>query len=237
MAQESVLLLLTAVSVGFLHTLLGPDHYIPFIVISKARGWSVGRTALITAVCGIGHVGSSVLIGMTGIGIGVAVNNLVSIESARGEIAAWMMIAFGFIYLIWGIRVSLRLKKHNHVHMHSDGTLHNHLHTHFEEHAHIHPHKSYKELTPWILFTIFFFGPCESFIPVLLYPAARNHLADITLVTGAFTIVTVGTMVTIVTLSVYGFRFLPKSGIEKYMHPVAGAIILLCGLGIIFLGL
>jgi hypothetical protein len=34
-----MVLLVTALSVGFMHTLLGPDHYVPFIVIGRARRW------------------------------------------------------------------------------------------------------------------------------------------------------------------------------------------------------
>jgi nickel/cobalt transporter (NicO) family protein len=237
MSGESFILLVTAASVGFIHTLLGPDHYIPFIVLSKARGWTVRKTAIITALCGIGHVGSSVIIGMIGIAIGVAVNKLVSFESIRGNVAAWLMIGFGFVYLIWGIRHSVKSRKHEHLHHHSDNIAHNHPHNHFEEHSHIHFRKSYKELTPWILFTIFAFGPCEPFIPILLYPVARHHLSDIILVTLTFTLTTIGTMITIVYLSLVGFSFFPKSGVERFLHPVAGAIILLCGLGIKFLGL
>ena len=32
-------LCVTAASIGFLHTLFGPDHYLPFIVMAKAKGW------------------------------------------------------------------------------------------------------------------------------------------------------------------------------------------------------
>jgi ABC-type nickel/cobalt efflux system permease component RcnA len=229
--------MVTAASVGFIHTVFGPDHYIPFIVLSKARGWSLRKTAFITSLCGIGHVGSSVVIGMIGFGLGIAVNKLTGIESARGNIAAWLMIAFGFLYLIWGIRHSLKSREHSHLHHHPDGTVHYHQHAHFEVHSHIHNKQSYKELTPWILFTIFVFGPCEPFIPIVLYPAVMHHFTVLIPVTLTFMITTIGTMVAVVTLSLYGFRFLPKSGIERYLHPIAGATILLCGLAIKFIGL
>ncbi|MFC1674536.1 hypothetical protein ACFL1K_01385 [Candidatus Omnitrophota bacterium] len=41
MPKEMVILTGTALSIGFLHTLFGPDHYLPFIVMSKARQWSM----------------------------------------------------------------------------------------------------------------------------------------------------------------------------------------------------
>ena len=33
-------LLVSALSIGFFHTLLGPDHYLPFILLSRSRNWS-----------------------------------------------------------------------------------------------------------------------------------------------------------------------------------------------------
>ncbi len=68
--NELSILLVTAASLGFVHTLLGPDHYLPFIVLSKARQWSSSKTMWITFISGIGHVGSSVIIGMIGIALG-----------------------------------------------------------------------------------------------------------------------------------------------------------------------
>ncbi len=64
MTTEIAILCGTAASIGLLHTLLGPDHYLPFIVMSRARRWTMTRTALITLACGIGHVLSSVLLGL-----------------------------------------------------------------------------------------------------------------------------------------------------------------------------
>ena len=37
-------LLAAAFGVGVVHTLLGPDHYLPFIMLAKARGWSRWRS-------------------------------------------------------------------------------------------------------------------------------------------------------------------------------------------------
>ncbi|MCH7764784.1 MAG: hypothetical protein IIB95_13800 [Candidatus Marinimicrobia bacterium] len=52
---ESNILLLTAASIGFVHTIIGPDHYLPFIMISRARSWSFQKTIFITLLCGMGR--------------------------------------------------------------------------------------------------------------------------------------------------------------------------------------
>ena len=104
MPESLKLLSTTAVSIAFIHTLLGPDHYLPFVALGEAKKWSLPKTMLITFLCGLGHVLSSVIIGFIGIAAGVAVNKLVGIETVRGSIAAWLFIAFGLIYMVVAIR-------------------------------------------------------------------------------------------------------------------------------------
>jgi len=237
MQHETVVLILSAVSIGFFHTLLGPDHYIPFIIISRARSWSFRKTLIITSLCGAGHIGSSVLIGGAGFLIGSSLTGLGAIETTRGSIAAWMMIAFGLVYFLWGLGKAVKQKEHDHLHYHTDGTLHVHKHKHFKEHSHFHDVKQLKELTPWILFVIFVFGPCEPFIPLLFYPAVKGNFTDAIFVAITFGITTILTMLMIVSLTMYGVRLLPAFSIERFMHAIAGATVLLCGISIEFLGL
>ena len=70
MSEELLILSYTALTIGFLHTLLGPDHYIPFIVMAKAGNWSKKKTIWITIVSGLGHVLGSIILGVIGLAIG-----------------------------------------------------------------------------------------------------------------------------------------------------------------------
>jgi sulfite exporter TauE/SafE len=237
MTQELSLLLIVTISIAFIHTLAGPDHYLPFIVISKAKKWSLSKTAWFTALCGIGHVGSSVILGFIGIALGIAVGKLEFIEGVRGTIISWIFTAFGLIYLVWGIRHSMRNKPHQHTHFHSNGDMHIHEHTHQEEHLHIHENGDKINLTPWILFTIFVFGPCEPLIPLVMYPAAKHNYAQLILVTVIFSAVTILTMLTLVIITSFGIELIPMKAMEKYNHALAGGAIFLCGMGMLFLGL
>jgi len=124
MSQEMIILLSTAAVLGFFHTLLGPDHYLPFIVMGKARQWSMAKTTWITVLCGMGHVASSVLLGFIGIALGMAVTKLVVVESFRGNLAAWALIAFGLVYFVWGMRRAWKNKPHQHSHFHTEGHTH-----------------------------------------------------------------------------------------------------------------
>lgn len=231
MSSELILLMGTAASIGLVHTLIGPDHYIPFIVMARARNWSRFRTLTITFLCGVGHVASSVVLGLIGIAAGWSLQWLEDAESARGDIAAWVLTAFGLVYLVWGLRRAWKNRPHTHGHVHSHGETHVHEHTHHEEHAHPH-HAEKKSITPWVLFTIFVLGPCEPLIPILMWPAAKQSLSGVLMVSGVFAATTIGTMIVLTMLATYGLQFLRMAWIERYSHALAGAMILACGLAI-----
>lgn len=236
MNTSIALLSATAVSLGFIHTILGPDHYLPFIVLSQARQWSVRKTMIITFLCGLGHVASSVVLGLIGIAVGVSVSKLVSVESFRGNIAAWLFIAFGLVYMIISIRNLLRNRKHVHSHFHSDGNKHEHEHSHHREHTHVHQTDPART-TPWILFIIFLFGPCEPLIPIIMYPAAENNIPGSVLVAVLFSAVTIATMMSVVLAFRLGLNKINLKPLEKYSHVIAGAVIFFSGVAIQVLGL
>jgi nickel/cobalt exporter len=226
-----------AFSVGLLHTLLGPDHYLPFVAMSRAGGWSIRKTLLITTLCGVGHVGSSLLLGLLGIALGTAVNRLEGIEESRGTLAAWLLIGFGLAYLTWGIVRAVRGRTHTHEHVHSDGTVHMHPHEHHGGHLHAHdtdPAPKPERMTPWILFTIFIFGPCEPLIPLVMYPAAENSVWGVAVVTLLFSLATLLTMILAVRLLIGGFNLLRFSAWGRFSHALAGGVVLVCGMAVKF---
>lgn len=232
MSHELVILMIMAASIGLIHTLIGPDHYLPFIVLAKARNWSVLRTTVITFLCGLGHVASSVVLGLIGISFGLALANLELTESYRGEIAAWLLIAFGLVYLVWGLRRAFRNKPHTYTHAHAPQLLHSHEHGHAKEHVHPHTVSGKKNLTPWVLFIIFAFGPCEPLIPILMYPAAAQSLWAVLMVAAIFGLVTIATMMAVVLTSTFLINLLPSRHLARYSHALAGAAIFFCGLAI-----
>lgn len=216
MANEAVILAWTAAVIGFTHTIFGPDHYIPFIALSKARRWSCFTTVIITFLCGLGHILSSVVLGFIGIFLGIAVFKLEAIESSRGELAGWFLLIFGFVYFIWGINKAIRHHSHGHPHQHISSS---------------------GNTTLWVLFTIFVFGPCEPLIPLIMYPAAKFDMIAVTMVAFIFGLTTVSTMLFVVIASYFGLSRLPLDRIERYAHAMAGLAIFICGFAVKFLGL
>lgn len=237
MYQESIILILSALTIGLIHTLMGPDHYIPFIAMAKARRWSVRRALAITTLCGIGHVSSALILGFVAASIGFSLHKLSFIESLRGSFAAWLLIGFGCAYFLWGLRQAIKNREHTHAHFHADGSIHAHTHNHFKEHAHVHPKKTLKELTPWVLFIIFILGPCEPLIPLVIYPALKGQILLVFWITLFFGIATLSVMLGMVFVALFSMRFVQFNFMRRYGNALAGAVICCSGLAIKFLGL
>lgn len=216
-SSEIAILCLTALSIGAIHTILGPDHYLPFVAMSKAGGWTARKTLGVTVACGVGHVAGSVAIGVAGLLLGVAVMQLETLEGFRGDLAGWLLIGFGLAYAAWGVMQGLRDIPHPHIH------------------ADAHPHAANDVAAPvavwapWTAFLVFVFGPCEPLIPLLMYPAAKASYAAVAAVAAAFALATVVTMVAAVMAMRYGLAVVRLPARERFGHAVAGLAILMCG--------
>ncbi len=241
LTPEIVALAATAATIGVVHTAIGPDHYLPFVMLSRARRWSARWTAVVTLGCGLIHVVGSVLLGLIGVAAGLALRRLEIIESFRGDLAAWSLLAFGLMYLVWGLRRSRRSEAHSHWHTHADGVAHGHRHTHEGQHAHVHAERTGAGVTPWAMFLIFAFGPCEALIPVLMYPAAAANIAGLVFVTATFALFTLTTMLVLVlagywTMSRAGHDSRVGGFLDQHAHAFAGAAISVCA-GLMLVGL
>jgi sulfite exporter TauE/SafE len=230
LSAEFTILLVTAVSIAFLHTLSGPDHYLPFVAIARAKNWSYSRTIWWTVICGSGHVWSSVLLGLGGGLIGWSMSKISWIESVRGGLAGWSLLIFGFLYGCWGLLQAYRNRRHKHFEE-VEGELYVYEHKH--ESA-VRPAEKHK-VTPWVLFVIFLLGPCEPMIPLLYFPAAQNSWKEMGLMIIVYTIITLLTMILMVSLCLSGVRLLKTETLELYMHALGGLTIFICGLGMVFL--
>ena len=225
-------ILLAAASIALVHTVIGPDHYLPFAVMAKARSWSRTRMTAVTVACGLGHVLGSGLLGLVGIALGLAVGQMQAFESSRGTLAAWCLLGFGLAYSVWGLRRALRHRSHGRWHVHEDQSL---LHRHNGvPDGPRHTHRRASDLTPWVLFVIFVFGPCEPLIPLLMYSAAIGNVSGAFEVWAVFAAVTITTMVALVLVAAAGMSVWPsKLRLDGYAHALAGATLSLCGLAML----
>ena len=232
MDAETQVLLITATGIAFLHTLAGPDHYLPFIVLSRTRGWSPARTVLWTLMCGCGHVWSSVLLALGGAAVGWSLSKLRFLESVRGGMAAWALLVFGLLYCIWGCFRLRGRNRHKHFDIEEDGTMYVYEHSH---EGMVLPQRRHA-VTPWVMFLIFVLGPCEPMIPLLYLPAVKSSWHTLVVLIAVYTICTLLAMLLMVMLGLRGIAFLQPQKLERFVHVLGGLAIFVCGVGMVFMG-
>lgn len=198
--------LLTAI----IHTVMGPDHYLPFIAIAKSRDYSLKKTLFWTFICGLGHIASALLLALLFIYFShwLSKENFLWLEENRGDIAAYALIGLGAAYILWALR-------------------------HRFTHQHRLPDLQDKNISVWVLFIIFVLGPCEALLPILTASSVLGISAVISC-TLIFSIATIATMMFCVTLGMLGINTLRFKSLENYAHEIAGGTIMACGLAIIY---
>ncbi|MBC7886847.1 MAG: hypothetical protein H7Z13_03095 [Ferruginibacter sp.] len=232
MQSEMEILLIAAISVAGIHTLTGPDHYLPFIALSKSRNWSLTKTICWTIICGSGHVLSSVVLGLGGAALGWSFSTLSWFENIRGGIAGWVMLAFGFLYAAWGLYRAMNNNPHKHFDLVDNGDIYVYQHKHGQA---VVPNERYK-VTPWVMFIIFILGPCEPMIPLLYFPAAQKSWWAMALLIGIYTTVTLLTMITLVLSGYQGIAWVKIEKLERFTHALGGLTIFICGVGMVWMG-
>lgn len=231
MTSELITLILSTIAISCLHTATGPDHYLPFIVLSRSQKWTITKTIAITIVCGLGHILSSVGVGLIGVVLGWQLSNLSWFEGHRGNIAAWCLLGFGVAYLLYGLWRAKKNKPHKHF-----DVINEDVYVYEHSHGDIVASKSRVKVTPLVLFAIFVMGPTEPLLPLLFYSGAQRSYLEIILIIIVFALFTVLTMLTMVLLGIYGYSFYDTEKLEKYVHAIGGLVITVCGIGMLFLG-
>jgi nickel/cobalt exporter len=159
----------TGFTVAFVHAAI-PTHWLPFVLVARARNWSRGKTLLVTATAGIGHVALTSLLGL-----GIAWFGFQLEEKVEWfpRLAGGLLLAFALFYF-WR-----QWKGGGICHHHAPGS-HHHADEHCgEEREQSHWQEELKgsplvsvQAGEWAaisgLFVMLTLSPCEGFLPVYL---------------------------------------------------------------------
>lgn len=228
------LLVSSAVATAAFHTLI-PDHWLPFVLIGRARGWSTGRVASISGLSASIHTALSVVLGLVTLRLGLAAGRLAGerIEMASGI----LLVAFGVVYALWS------WKKGGHFHP-GGHLLHAHEHAHAcdgeeghggDTHLHYHADDALirgTDRSGLYLAAIVGLNPCVLILPLMVAAGPHGALA-VAWVTGAYALTTIVLMVALSVIGVAGARRIPVPGAARYMEPASG--LLIAATGIVFL--
>ena len=227
----SSLLLLTAAATAAFHTLI-PDHWLPFVLVGRARRWSARTTAAVSGFSAVVHTLLSIALGLLALRLGQSGARAVGERLERGS--GLLLVVFGVAYALWAWRKG--------GHFHPGGAL---LHARNEkdgcdghegsvgsEHLHYHADEAWirsdagKGAIPLAL--IVGLNPCVLLLPIMVATADAGAGA-VALVTGAYSVTTIVLMVGLSVAGVAGTRRLPVPAVARHMETASGVLIALCG--------
>ena len=122
----------TGFVIAFLHAAI-PTHWLPFVLTGRAQQWGRGRTLLVTAVAGAGHVIFTAVIGA-----GVAWGGEELTEHAEHS-HEWFHAAAGAVLVLIGLFYIFR-QWSGRGHAHLFGGHHHH---HHGDQDHVHDHAAW----------------------------------------------------------------------------------------------
>ena len=108
MSKAGILLFFAAVSTAAFHTLF-PDHWLPFVLVARAKRWPLKRALWVTGFSNLLHVALTVALGMVALVVGLELSQAVG--EAMERTTDILLIVFGLGYALWSWR---RESKHSH---------------------------------------------------------------------------------------------------------------------------
>lgn len=226
--NSTLALVAAAVSVGSLHS-LAPDHWIPFAALARAERWSRGRTAVVTALCGLGHVTASVALGLAALLFGLEL--LQAFGQRLESLSGLLLVGFGVAYGGWGLHRTITSRAHHHAHAHG------HRHTHLIGHqSAAGSPPSHRPLTTWSLLLLFSADPCVAVVP-LLFAAAPLGWPSTVAIVAAYEIATIGTMIVLVIPTREAAGRIAGVWADRWGDALAGGVVATVGLAVLMLGI
>ena len=223
---------ITGFSVAFFHAAI-PTHWLPFVLVSRARGWSRAKTLAVTVFAGMGHVALTSLLGLAIAWFGF------QLDEHAGELFTWivggLLIAIG-AYYFWqqvrggGVR-----------HHHFIGGQHRPSATcgHDQAEANSHWDTELKESPlasrksgDWAaisgLFVMLTLSPCEGFLPVYL-SGVHFGWTGFFVLSGILAVATLCGMLLFTWLTLLGFERFSVKQFERYEAALLGVIFTVLG--------
>ena len=214
-------------AMAFLHAAI-PTHWLPFVLVGRARGWAKSKTVGITVAAGLGHVALTTLLGLLVAWFGSKLDQ--SLGGYFTWIAGGILAAMGVFYL-WRQWNGTGICHH-----HLPGSSH-HADEHCGEEAdHTHWDEELKDSklvssragdTAAIggLFMMLTVSPCEAFLPVYV-SGVRYGWTGFIVLSAILAIAALGGMTLFTWLALLGFDRIRIQRLERHEAGLLGAIFL-----------
>ena len=204
MLQQVAVIAAAAVAAA-IHSLV-PDHWLPYVLLAKGRGWPTRRALGVTAAGATSHLFATTLLGLLIVFLGAGATERFG---RPAEIFSGLLVlAFGF-YLLWASKAR---PSHDHGH----------------DHDHHHGYEPEAAAADLRLGAVLGARPCAESIPIFLAASTRGVFTSLGAV-AAWAIVTVGAMVAVVWLSLLGLRAVRLEALERHGEAISAWLIIVIG--------
>ena len=223
MTRTAFLLLLSSCSTAIIHALI-PDHWLPFVLMSRVEHWSERRVAALTGLAGLLHVGVTIVAGGLTILVGSATVESLAARTGRSLefLGGLLLVVFGVTYGIWRHRREAR------AHAPADKPRAA-PETHIHAHGHLLERWFHPALTAGALVIVIGMSPCALLVPILFAASAEGTGALLASALG-FALCTVGTMVGVTVFAARGMRRIDLPFFARYGDLISGALVSAIGL-------
>jgi nickel/cobalt transporter (NicO) family protein len=225
----------TGFTVAFFHAAI-PTHWLPFVLVARARGWGRGKAIAVLALAGLGHVGL-----MSALGLAVAWFGF-QLEEKVGWFpwfASGLLFAFALFYF-WRQWDGTGICHHHAPGSHHQASEHcadEHEHSHWQEELADSPLVS-AQAGDWTavggLFVMLTLSPCEGFLPIYLSGVQFGWRGFIVL-SVILAAATFAAMTLFTWLALVGFDRFRLKTFERYEAGLLGTLFAVLGVVIIAL--
>jgi len=220
---------LTGFAVAFMHAAI-PTHWLPFVLVGKARRWTTRRTLAFVAAAGLGHVVLTTLLGLAIAWLGFR------LDASLGHV--FTQITAGVLALVAGYYAWRQLSGRGVCHHHPPGSEHqpseacasghDHEHSHWEEELEG-SHLVQPQRGDWAavsgLFVMLTLSPCEGFLPVYL-SAVHYGWTGFLVLSAILALGALGGMTVLTWLTLVGSSWLRVDRFERYEAGLLAAVFL-----------
>ena len=226
----------TGFAVAFCHAAI-PTHWLPFVLVARARGWSRAKALAVAALAGTGHVAVTTLLGLGIAWFGFELNEKIG--------AAFPWIAGGLLWAMGGYYLWRQSRGIGICHHHPPGGHH-----HADEHCGHEQERSHwddelkdsalvsTKAGDWAAITgllvMLTLSPCEGFLPVYL-SAVRFGWPGFFALSAILAVATLAAMMLFTWLALVGFDKFEVKSFERYEAGLLGALFGVLGVLIVVL--
>ena len=194
----------TGFAVAFLHAAL-PTHWLPFVLVGRAREWSMRKTLSVTAIAGLGHIVVTVALGVALTALGLVI---------RPQLGAVFPFVVGGLLIAFGIFQFLR-----HRHASRAAT----------------PDRRLTDSAATLgLVALLALSPSEAFLPLFLANIEQGW-AGFAVLSAVLAAATMLGMLLFTSLTVAGAARLNLGALERYEGAVLGVVLCMLGVGVMVL--